>query len=66
MSIAGHVSQPMLVHYSHVRVEAKRKALDALAGGVKTGGYDAINATNPTEGEILSSQSIEKNGGDDE
>src|SRR6202008_691061 len=35
MSIAGHVSQRMLAHYSHVRIEAKRKALDALAvGGV--------------------------------
>lgn len=30
MSIAGHFSQHMLAHYSHVRVEAKRKALDAL------------------------------------
>ena len=29
MSIAGHVSQQMLAHYSHVRIEAKRKALDA-------------------------------------
>ena len=27
MSIAGHVSQRMLAHYSHVRIEAKRKAL---------------------------------------
>jgi len=32
MSIAGHVSQRMLAHYSHVRMEAKRRALDALAG----------------------------------
>jgi integrase len=30
MSIAGHVSRKMLEHYSHVRVDAKRKALDAL------------------------------------
>src|SRR5262252_3007935 len=35
MAIAGHVSQKMLAHYSHVRVEAKRKALDALAGSAK-------------------------------
>jgi Phage integrase family len=34
MSIAGHVSQAMLAHYSHVRIEAKRKALDALALGI--------------------------------
>src|SRR6185437_139973 len=31
MSIAGHVSPRMLDHYSHVRVQAKREALDALA-----------------------------------
>ena len=30
-SIAGHVSQRMLEHYSHVRLEAKRRALDAIA-----------------------------------
>jgi len=35
MSIAGHVSQQMLAHYSHVRIGAKRKALDALSVGVK-------------------------------
>jgi len=31
MSIAGHVSPHMLAHYSHVRLEAKRNALDALS-----------------------------------
>jgi integrase len=30
MSIAGHVSKKMLQHYSHVRLEAKRNALDML------------------------------------
>ena len=29
-SIAGHVSRKMLEHYSHIRLAAKRKALDAL------------------------------------
>jgi integrase len=33
MSIAGHVSPSMLAHYSHVRLEAKRHALDALSSG---------------------------------
>jgi Phage integrase family len=66
MSIAGHVSQRMLAHYSHVRIEAKRKALDALAVGVKKAGYDTNSDTKPLEGAILSSQAIEKNGGDDE
>ena len=30
MSIAGHVSRKMLQHYSHVRMDAKRDALDSL------------------------------------
>jgi integrase len=29
-SISGHLSRRMLEHYSHVRIEAKREALDAL------------------------------------
>ena len=31
MSIAGHVSRKMLNHYSHIRLAAKRKALDQLS-----------------------------------
>ena len=31
MSIAGHLSRRMLVHYSHIRLQAKRRALDAIA-----------------------------------
>jgi len=31
MSIAGHVSRAMLYRYSHVRLEAKRRALDEIA-----------------------------------
>jgi len=31
MAIAGHVSRQMLEHYSHVRLDLKRKALDGLA-----------------------------------
>ncbi len=30
MSIAGHVSQEMLAHYSHIRLDAKRNALEGL------------------------------------
>ena len=30
MSIAGHVSREMLDHYSHIRIAAKRSALEAL------------------------------------
>ena len=28
--IAGHVSKQMLKHYSHIRMEAKRRAVDSL------------------------------------
>jgi len=31
MSIAGHVSRAMLSRYSHVRMEAKWRALDEIA-----------------------------------
>ncbi len=31
MAIAGHLSRRMLEHYSHIRMEAKRAALDAIA-----------------------------------
>jgi hypothetical protein len=53
MSIAGHVSKKMLAHYSHVRLEAKRGALDALTmgrgkkgnAGSTSKGYDTSNDT---------------------
>jgi integrase len=54
MSIAGHVSPKMLQHYSHVRLQAKRTALDSLSMSRpvsndfegKTVGYDTNNDTN--------------------
>jgi len=36
MSIAGHVSRAMLSRYSHVRMEAKRRALDEIAARQKS------------------------------
>jgi hypothetical protein len=30
MDIAGHVSKQMLKHYSHIRMEAKRSALESI------------------------------------
>jgi hypothetical protein len=65
MAIAGHVSERMLAHYSHVRIEAKRKALDALAEGTRSKGYVTNHVTKQLEGAILNSQPIERNGGDD-
>ena len=46
MAIAGHVSRRMLERYSHVRMEAKRNALEALAISTKTAGYDTNHDTN--------------------
>ena len=56
MAIAGHVSPKMLQHYSHVRLQAKRTALDALSSfrpvpadsGSKKEGYDTNRDTKPT------------------
>ena len=53
MAIAGHVSPKMLQHYSHVRIQAKRTALDSLSTRradlanleSKTGGYDTNHDT---------------------
>jgi hypothetical protein len=53
MAIAGHVSRKMLAHYSHVRLQAKRTALDALSteraekanSGGEAGGYDTKHDT---------------------
>lgn len=72
-SIAGHVSQKMLEHYSHVRLEAKRRALDALATtraespkpGTSEGGYVTRNVTKSGVGELPAPQVIENAGGDD-
>jgi integrase len=33
MAIAGHVSRKMIEHYSHIRMEAKRRATDAIVEG---------------------------------
>ncbi|MGA9567696.1 MAG: tyrosine-type recombinase/integrase [Candidatus Korobacteraceae bacterium] len=43
MAIAGHVSRRMLERYSHVRMEAKRNAMEALATSTKTAGYDTTD-----------------------
>jgi Phage integrase family len=63
--IAGHVSPRMLALYSHVRMETKRKVLDALSGGALTGGYGTNNDTNSLAQPITQPQVHEKNGGAD-
>ena len=45
MSIAGHVSRKMLDHYSHIRLAAKREALDQLSTAHGRRGYATNRAT---------------------
>ena len=63
MSIAGHVSAKMLAHYSHVRLEAKRTALDALSSGrlsgVDAGGYVTNRVTKQGEAETVPPEVID-------
>lgn len=47
MAIAGHVSRRMLERYSHVRMKAKRTAMEALAVSTKAAGYDTNHVTKP-------------------
>jgi len=46
MAIAGHVSRRMLERYSHVRMEAKRTALETLSKSTGIVGYDTNHDTN--------------------
>ena len=67
LEIAGHVSPKMLRHYSHVRMAAKRRAVDALSvgptapkeSGGNQDGYDTNCDTIRQAGEIPASQVIE-------
>jgi integrase len=45
MAIAGHVSRKMLERYSHVRMEAKRTAMETLAKSSRMAGYDTNHDT---------------------
>ena len=71
--IAGHVSPKMLAHYSHVRMDAKRHALDALSakpsetvcGGSSKGTYGTNRDTNSPAQSPEQPQVVEKIGGAD-
>jgi hypothetical protein len=49
MAIAGHVSRRMLERYSHVRMEAKRKAVESLSEGTGLVGYDTNRDTKTSD-----------------
>jgi integrase len=67
MAIAGHVSPKMLEHYSHVRLQAKRTALEPLStkhaeranSGGETGGYDTNHDTKRDAAQIIPPQVVE-------
>jgi integrase len=44
MAIAGHISRAMLEHYSHIRQEAKRKALESLDNVTITSQFETWDA----------------------
>jgi integrase len=48
MAISGHVSRRMIEHYSHIRMEAKRAALDAIAKPVSDEAVAQNWAQSPT------------------
>jgi integrase len=57
MAIAGHVSRRMLDRYSHIRMEAKRAALEALSGR-KPAGYGTVNGTVSAEIPVYSDLNV--------
>jgi hypothetical protein len=58
MSIAGHVSRAMLSRYSHVRMEAKRRALDEIAARQRARASQTTNAADLAAGGVLLARSI--------
>jgi integrase len=62
-SIAGHVSKGMLEHYSHIRLDAKRTALEALSGRGSEGSYVTKHVTNLVSEQPADPQVVEGTGG---
>ena len=52
MGIAGRVSREMLEHYSHIRLEAKRKALEGLETPVISADTQLEKRKDSTEGVV--------------
>ena len=63
MAIAGHVSPRMLAHYSHVRLDAKRRALDAISNGMRPGVKTQTASQTSQNAPLPNPQVFEKNGG---
>jgi len=67
MSIAGHLSTKMLEHYSHIRRDARRAAVDGLYRKNLRTGRDTAQSTAQLHqnGAMQLLQVFERNGGDD-
>ena len=44
MAISGHMSRRMLEHYSHVRMKAKREAVEKLSSGLMRADAAAVES----------------------
>jgi hypothetical protein len=58
MSIAGHVSRAMLSRYSHVRMEAKRRALDEIAARQRAADEQRQQEVEPQQRAAMLPQSV--------
>jgi integrase len=58
MAISGHVSRRMIEHYSHIRMEAKRAALDAIAKPDSDGAVAQNWAQPPIKGKTTVAKSL--------
>jgi len=56
MSTAGHVSRAMLSRYSHVRMEAKRRALDEIATRQRAADAKRQKEAEPQQQDAVASQ----------
>ena len=54
MDIAGHVSRQMLSRYSHIRMEAKRKAFEGIVSKL----VPAVQVPQPLEGRLPATQTV--------
>lgn len=62
MSIAGHVSREMLEHYSHIRIAAKRGALDAISTPLPMLVTQALQPESDSQGTMDYSCVVNQNG----
>jgi len=60
MDIAGHVSKQMLKHYSHIRMEAKRAALESIVKRSNAADATHNDSASPTTTHAFAGQSLQK------